>query len=89
MERRLLTDEFKRKAVRLARQPGISNAEISRDVGIHASCSVNQVARLMQAAGLKARHKRRRVPGQLVSALHSVAPAESQFQASGPNQMRV
>ena len=34
MERRLLTDEFKREAVRLARQPGISKAEILRDLGI-------------------------------------------------------
>ena len=52
------------------------------------TCSVNRVARLMQAAGIKARHKRRRVPGQLVSAVHSVAPnlLERQFQASGPNQ---
>jgi len=51
-------------------------------------CSVNRVARLMQAAGIKARHKRRRLPGQLVSAVHSVAPnlLERQFQASGPNQ---
>ncbi len=52
------------------------------------TCSVNRVARLMQAAGIKARHKRRRVPGQLVSAVHSVAPnlLDRQFQASGPNQ---
>ena len=52
------------------------------------TCSVNRVARLMQAAGIKARQKRRRVPGQLVSAVHSVAPnlLERQFQASGPNQ---
>lgn len=51
-------------------------------------CSVNRVARLMQAAGIKARHKRRRLPGQLVSAVHSVAPnlLERQFQASVPNQ---
>jgi putative transposase len=51
-------------------------------------CSVNRVARLMQAAGIKARHKRRRLPGQRVSAVHSVAPnlLERQFQASGPNQ---
>lgn len=35
MERRLFTDEFKREAVRLARQPGISKAEISRDLGIN------------------------------------------------------
>jgi putative transposase len=52
------------------------------------TCSVNRVARLMQVAGIKARHKRRRVPGQLVSAVHSVAPnlLERQFQASGPNK---
>ncbi|SDA15590.1 hypothetical protein SAMN05216315_10669 [Nitrosospira sp. Nsp18] len=54
MERRLLTDEFKCEAVRLARQPGISEAEISRDLEINASYSVNPVARLMQAAGIKA-----------------------------------
>jgi putative transposase len=52
------------------------------------TCSVNRVARLMQAAGIKARHKRRRVPGQLVSAVHSIAPnlLDRQFQVSGPNQ---
>jgi putative transposase len=52
------------------------------------TCSINRVARLMQAAGIKARHKRRRVPGQLVSSVHSVAPnlLDRQFQASGPNQ---
>jgi hypothetical protein len=32
------------------------------------TCSVNRVARLMQVAGIKARHKRRRLPGQPVSA---------------------
>jgi hypothetical protein len=68
MERRLFTVEFKRESVRLTRQPGISKAEISRDWGINASCSINQVARLMQASGIKARHMRRRLPGQLVSA---------------------
>lgn len=48
------------------------------------TCSVNRVARLMQAAGIKARHKRRRVPGQLVSPVHSVAPnlLDRQLQAS-------
>ena len=57
-----------------------------RDEGI--SCSVNRVARLMQAAGIKARHKRRRIPGQLVSVVHSVAPnlLDRQFEATGPNQ---
>jgi putative transposase len=52
------------------------------------TCSVNRVARLMQAADIKARHKRRRAPGQLVSPVHSVAPnlLDRQFQASGPNQ---
>lgn len=37
MERRLFTDEFKREAVRLASQLGISKAEISRDLGINAN----------------------------------------------------
>jgi putative transposase len=52
------------------------------------ACSVNRVARLMQAAGIKARHKRRRMPGQLVSVVHSVAPnlLERQFEATAPNQ---
>lgn len=51
-------------------------------------CSVNRVARLMQIAGIKARHKRRRLPGQLVSVVHSVAPnlLGRQFDATGPNQ---
>ena len=35
MERRQFTDEFKREAVHLARQPGTSRAEISRDLGIN------------------------------------------------------
>src|SRR3954447_14133553 len=52
------------------------------------TCSVNRVARLMQVAGIKARNKRRRLPGQPVTAVHSVAPnlLERQFQASAPNQ---
>lgn len=52
------------------------------------TCSVNRVARLMQAAGIKARHKRRRMPGQLASVVHSVAPnlLERQFDATAPNQ---
>jgi transposase len=37
MERRLFTDEFKREAVRLASQAGISKAEVSRDLGINAN----------------------------------------------------
>ena len=35
MERRQFTDEFKREAVRLASQPGISKAEISEELGIN------------------------------------------------------
>jgi putative transposase len=51
-------------------------------------CSVNRVARLMQGAGIKARHKRRRLPGQVVSVVHSVAPnlLDRQFEATAPNQ---
>lgn len=37
MERRQFTDEFKREAVRLTRQPGTSKAGISRDLGINAN----------------------------------------------------
>jgi putative transposase len=57
-----------------------------RDDG--AICSVNRVARLMQVAGMKARHKQRRQPGQLLSVAHSVAPnlLDRQFEATGPNQ---
>lgn len=57
-----------------------------RDAG--ESCSVNRVARLMQAAGIKARHKRRRLPGQILSVVHSIAPnlLDRQFDATGPNQ---
>ena len=52
------------------------------------TCSVNRVARLMQAAGIKARHKRRRMPGQLAAVVHTVAPnlLERQFDATAPNQ---
>lgn len=62
---------------------------IVRDLrGEGVACSVNRVARLMQAAGIKARHKRRRMPGQLASVVHSVAPnlLDRQFEATGPNQ---
>jgi transposase len=37
MERRQFTDEFKREAVRLARQPGVSKAGIAKDLGINAN----------------------------------------------------
>jgi transposase len=37
MERRQFTDEFKREAVRLARQPGASWAGIAKDLGINAA----------------------------------------------------
>lgn len=52
------------------------------------ACSVNRVARLMQAAGIKARHKRRRLPGQLLPVVHSIAPnlLDRQFEATAPNQ---
>ena len=38
------------------------------------ACSENRVARLIKVAGIKARHKRRRTPGQLEAAVHSIAP---------------
>lgn len=37
MERRQFTEEFKREAVRLASQPGISKAGVSKDLGINAN----------------------------------------------------
>ena len=42
----------------------------------------------MKAAGIKARHKRRRAPGQLDSPIHAIAPnlLDRQFKATGPNQ---
>lgn len=51
-------------------------------------CSENRVARLMKAAGIKARHKRRRAPSQLESPVHAIAPnpLDRQFEATGPNQ---
>lgn len=51
------------------------------------SCSENRVARLMKAAGIKARHKRRRAPGQLDSPVHAIAPnlLDRQVEATGPN----
>lgn len=57
-----------------------------RDEGMN--CSINRVARLMQVAGLKARHKRRRLPGQHLAVVHSIAPnlLDRQFEATGPNQ---
>ena len=37
MQRRQFTEEFKREAVKLTRQPGASNAGIARDLGIGAN----------------------------------------------------
>ena len=52
-------------------------------------CSENRVARLMLAAGLKARRKRRRLPEDVgVRPEHSIAPnlLDRQFEATAPNQ---
>ena len=52
-------------------------------------CSENRVARLMLAAGLKARRKRRRLPGDTgVRPENSIAPnlLNRQFMATAPNQ---
>jgi len=52
-------------------------------------CSENRVARLMLAAGLKARRKRRRLPGDTgVRPENSIAPnvLDRQFVATAPNQ---
>jgi len=42
----------------------------------------------MKAAGIKARHKHRRAPGQLAWPVHAIAPnlLDRQFKATGPNQ---
>lgn len=37
MQRRTFTEEFKREAVKLARQPGASKAGIARDLGVGAN----------------------------------------------------
>ena len=53
------------------------------------ACSVNRVARLMQAAQLKARSKRRRLPGDTGQRPeHSIAAniLDRQFEAAEPNQ---
>ena len=52
------------------------------------ACSENRVARLMKAAGLKARHKRRLRPGQTEDVVHSIAPnlLDRQFEATAPNE---
>ena len=52
-------------------------------------CSLNRVARLMLVAGLKARHKRRRLPADHgVRPECSIAPnlLDREFEASAPNQ---
>ena len=52
-------------------------------------CSENRVARLMLAAGMQARRKRRRIPGDTgVRPEHAIAPnlLDRQFEAKGPNQ---
>lgn len=35
MAKRVHSPEFKREAVRLARQPGVSKSQVARDLGIH------------------------------------------------------
>ena len=58
-----------------------------RDWGI--GCSLNRVARLMLVAGLKARHKRRRLPTDHgARAECSIAPniLDREFEATAPNQ---
>lgn len=52
------------------------------------ACGENRVARLMKVAGIKARHKRRRNPGQLQATVHAIAPnlLDRQFEATAPNQ---
>jgi putative transposase len=53
------------------------------------ACSENRVARLMKQLELKARQKRRRVPGDAgIRQEHCIAPnlLERQFEASAPNQ---
>ena len=52
------------------------------------ACSKNRVARLMKAAGIKARHKRRRAPGLLDSPAHAIAPnlLDRKFDGIWPNQ---
>ena len=55
--------------------------------GFH--CGVHRVARLMRRAGLKARHKRRRLPFDVGTRVESTIAAnvlERQFHASAPNQ---
>lgn len=52
-------------------------------------CGKHRVARLMRQAGLKARHKRRRLPGDTGVRPESCIAAnrlKRQFQAAGPNQ---
>ncbi len=52
------------------------------------ACSENRVARVMKAACIKARHKRRRAPAQRAVEAHSIAPnlLDRQFVATEPNQ---
>jgi putative transposase len=51
------------------------------------ACSENRVARLIKAAGIKARHKRRRTPWQLASVVQAIVPnlLDRQFAATGLN----
>lgn len=50
--------------------------------------SMNRVARLMQSAGIKTSHKRRCLPRQHLSTVHSVSPnlLDRQFDAIESNQ---
>jgi transposase InsO family protein len=57
------------KAIRLSHQASdgtYGSPQVYRDLrDTGETCSENRVAKLMNAAGIKARHKRRRAPGQL------------------------
>jgi putative transposase len=80
------------KSIRLSHQASdgtYGSPRVFRDLldAGHA-CSENRVARLMKAAGLKARHRRRQKPGQVDDVVHSIAPnlLDRQFEATAPNQ---
>jgi putative transposase len=80
------------KAIRLSHQGSdgtYGSPRVYRDLrDAGETCSENRVAKLMNAAGIKARHKRRRTPGQLEATVHSIAPnlLDRQFEATAPNQ---
>ena len=83
MTRRSFSREFKQEAVELITKCGVSTAEASRDLGIHATV----LRRWVRQAAFRARPRRRRPPkDQGTRSVIAANVLEREFDANGPNQ---